>query len=475
MQQEYWFASTIFCASIGFFTTKDDNMQPSSDSIYSISLLNARARSLLENQLGLIWVRGEISNFTRPQSGHWYFTLKDNQAQVRCAMFRHANLKVNMPVQHGTTVLAQVRVSLYEPRGDYQLIVEKLQKEGEGDLQAAFEQRKKAFQEEGLFDVSRKKALPSVVHRVGLVTSATGAALQDMLTVLKRRDPLIRVVIYPTLVQGDQAAIAIAQAIARANIRQECDLLIVGRGGGSLEDLWCFNEEIVVRTMAASTLPIVSAVGHETDVTLSDFVADVRAPTPSAAAELISQEGQERHQRWQRGFLQLQQNIERYLSAYAQKQQTLTHRLHQQDPQKQLQWQRIHHQKSEKALFNAMKRYLERKSQQHDRSALALVQSSPLRIIEQAQQKTAQLSQALQQHFRHYQQTQRYQWQRQMDRLNMVSPLACLSRGYSVVRDAEQNIVREANALKENEVITIDFAQGQATAKILHASDTKRH
>lgn len=248
--------------------------------IYTVSRLNSEVRLLLENEMGIVWLVGEISNFSAPVSGHWYLTLKDSQAQVKCAMFKGNNRLVNFKPQNGQQVLVKARLSLYEPRGDYQIILESMQPEGDGRLQQQFEQLKMQLAAEGLFAQTRKKPLPENPRCVGIITSRTGAALHDILHVLKRRDPNLPVVIYPTLVQGEEAAIQIAQAIGRANTRAECDVLIVGRGGGSLEDLWCFNHEIVARTIAASEIPIISAVGHEIDVTIADFVADVRAPTP---------------------------------------------------------------------------------------------------------------------------------------------------------------------------------------------------
>ncbi len=257
--------------------------------IFTVSRLNSEVRLLLENEMGIVWLIGEISNFSAPVSGHWYLTLKDSRAQVKCAMFRGNNRRVNFKPQNGNQVLVKARLSLYEPRGDYQLIIESMQPEGDGRLQQQFEELKMKLAGEGLFAQTAKKPLPEHPKRVGIITSKTGAALFDILDVLKRRDPSLPVVIYPTMVQGEEASIQIAQAIGCANSRNECDVLIVGRGGGSLEDLWCFNNEIVARTIAASQIPIISAVGHEVDVTIADFVADMRAPTPSAAAELVSE------------------------------------------------------------------------------------------------------------------------------------------------------------------------------------------
>lgn len=259
-----------------------------SEPIYSVSQLNQEIRDFLENQVLPLWITGEISNFACPSSGHWYFTLKDDQSAIRCALFKPKARGIQITPQNGDQVLLHGRVSLYTPRGDYQFIADYLEPAGDGLLQKKFNLLKEKLLQEGLFDSSHKKSLPEWPKTIGVVTSPTGAAIHDILHVLNRRFPLINVIVYPTAVQGGAAAGEIVDAIQRANQHQYCDVLIVGRGGGSLEDLWPFNEESVARAIFASDIPIVSAVGHEVDVTIADFVADARAPTPSAAAELLS-------------------------------------------------------------------------------------------------------------------------------------------------------------------------------------------
>ncbi|MFA6037855.1 MAG: exodeoxyribonuclease VII large subunit, partial [Legionellales bacterium] len=259
--------------------------------IHTVSSLNQSARLLLEEGLGTVWVEGEISNFVRASSGHIYFSLKDANAQVKCAYFKGRKNQQNNWAQ-GMQVLACARVSLYEPRGDYQLIVEYVEEAGLGALQKAFEVLKAKLQAEGLFASEHKKSLPAYPKCLGVITSPTGAAVKDILHVLERRYPILPVIIYPTLVQGTSAAAQITKAIKLANQQQRCDVLIVARGGGSLEDLWPFNEEIVAKAIFESKIPIISGVGHEIDFTIADFVADVRAPTPSAAAELASPDGE---------------------------------------------------------------------------------------------------------------------------------------------------------------------------------------
>jgi exodeoxyribonuclease VII large subunit len=252
--------------------------------VYTVSRLNKEVRLLLESGMPLLWLEAELSNFAAPASGHWYFSLKDSQAQVRCAMWRQRNSQVRFRPKDGMAVLVRARVGLYEPRGEYQLIVEHLEEAGEGALKREFEKLKAKLAAEGLFAVERKRPLPAVPRRIGVVSSRTGAAIHDILRVLRARFPVAAVLLYPTAVQGAAAVPEIVRAIETASRRNECDVLIIARGGGSLEDLWCFNDERVARAIAACRVPTVSGVGHEVDVTIADFVADVRAPTPSAAA-----------------------------------------------------------------------------------------------------------------------------------------------------------------------------------------------
>jgi len=259
--------------------------------IYSVSKLNREVRMLLESGIGQIWVRGEVSNLARPSSGHWYFSLKDPDAQLRCAMFRARNSLARFTPREGQLVIAYGRVSLYEPRGDYQLLVEYLEDAGLGALQRAFEELKARLAAEGLFAAERKRALPVVPRRIGVITSPTGAAIRDILHILARRFPAAAVLIYPVPVQGAAAAPAIVAALDLASARAECDVLILARGGGSLEDLWAFNDERVARAIHRCGIPLVTGIGHEIDFTIADFVADLRAPTPSGAAELVVPDG----------------------------------------------------------------------------------------------------------------------------------------------------------------------------------------
>jgi exodeoxyribonuclease VII large subunit len=255
--------------------------------ILTVSQLTAQIKDLLEGTFPEVWVEGEISNLSIPQSGHAYFTLKDERSQIRAVLFRSSQRYIQFTLQHGMRVICRGRTGVYEPRGEYQLILEYIEPKGVGALQLAFEQLKARLEKEGLFGLERKKPLPVLPRRIGIVTSPSGAAIQDILRVITRRHPRMRIVIYPVPVQGTEAAPAIVEAVGYFNREQNVDVMIVGRGGGSLEDLWAFNEEIVARAIYASTIPIISAVGHETDYTIADFAADLRAPTPSAAAEMV--------------------------------------------------------------------------------------------------------------------------------------------------------------------------------------------
>jgi exodeoxyribonuclease VII large subunit len=259
--------------------------------VYTVGRLNREVRLLLEQGIGAVWIEAELSNFSRPSSGHWYFTLKDRDAQVRCAMFRQRNLSVRFTPKEGQLLLARARVGLYEPRGDYQLLVEHLEEAGVGALRREFERLRDRLAAEGLFDASHKRPLPTVPRRIGVVTSPTGAALRDILNILRRRFVAAAVLIYPTAVQGAQAAPEILAAVERASQRAEVDVLIVARGGGSLEDLWAFNDERVARAIHDCSMPVVTGIGHEVDFTIADFVADLRAPTPTGAAELVVPDG----------------------------------------------------------------------------------------------------------------------------------------------------------------------------------------
>lgn len=390
-----------------------------SQKILSVSELNRLAREVLEQSFPLFWVSGEVSNFTRAASGHWYFSLKDSTAQVKCVMFKGRNSYTDFMPREGDKIEARCTVTLYEARGDFQLTVEFVQKAGLGALFEAFEALKIKLEHEGLFDAAYKQAIPKHPETIGIVTSPDAAALRDVLTTLKRRNPVINVIIYPTPVQGKTAAASIAKAIHAANKRAEVDTLIICRGGGSMEDLWQFNEEIVARAIDECTIPTISGVGHETDFTICDFVADMRAATPTAAAELACADA---------GTLKTQV---------------------------QQLWNR---------LQRLMVTHLQAHSQTLDYLARRLI--SPMQQVEI---KTTQINQlkhrmdiGLQRHLQTYHQ----QVSRLKNSLEQLNPQNVLARGYSLVYDANGELVSNSQQLKLNEPVKITLHQGGAHATI---------
>ncbi|WNY86151.1 exodeoxyribonuclease VII large subunit [Leclercia adecarboxylata] len=437
-----------------------------SPSIYTVSRLNQTVRLLLEQEIGQVWISGEISNFTQPASGHWYFTLKDNTAQVRCAMFRNSNRRVTFRPQHGQQVLVRASITLYEPRGDYQIIVESMQPAGEGLLQQKYEQLKATLSAEGLFDQQYKQPLPSPAHCVGVITSKTGAALHDILHVLKRRDPSLPVVIYPTAVQGDDAPGQIVRAIALANARQECDVLIVGRGGGSLEDLWSFNDERVARAIFASRIPVVSAVGHETDVTIADFVADLRAPTPSAAAEMVSRNQLELLRQLQNGQQRLEMAMDYFLANRTRRFTQLHHRLQQQHPQLRLARQQTVLERLRQRMNVAVDSQLKRAVQRQQRATQRLNQHTPQPRIYRAQTRIQQLEYRLAENLRARLSSTRERFGNAVTHLEAVSPLSTLARGYSVTTATDGKVLKQTKQVKAGDVLTTRLSDGWVESEV---------
>ncbi|MCG7792136.1 exodeoxyribonuclease VII large subunit [Vibrio parahaemolyticus] len=436
-------------------------LSKTNQNIFTVSRLNAEVRLLLENEMGIVWLVGEISNFSAPVSGHWYLTLKDSRAQVKCAMFRGNNRRVTFKPANGNQVLVKARLSLYEPRGDYQLIIESMQPEGDGRLQQEFEELKMKLAAEGLFAQTNKLPLPEHPKRVGVITSKTGAALYDILDVLKRRDPSLPVVIYPTMVQGDDAAIQIAQAIGRANSRNECDVLIVGRGGGSLEDLWCFNNEILARTIAASQIPIISAVGHEVDITIADFVADVRAPTPSAAAELVSRDNSHKDQSLVAKQHKLASAMRYYLAQQKQQSVQLLHRLERQHPSYQLQRQSQQLDELDMRLRRAMQRFIDTRQQAVERKHHRLQLNSPVKHLAQQKSRLERVEHKLMDAMDRKLLTMRHQLAIAAEKLDTVSPLATLKRGYSITQTEQGKVVRSADDVKTGDLLVTRLANGE--------------
>jgi exodeoxyribonuclease VII, large subunit len=441
------------------------------DNIYSVSQLNQSVRLMLENQLGAVWLTGEISNFSQPVSGHWYLSLKDENAQVRCAMFRMKNLRVSFRPTNGMQVLVRANVSLYEPRGDYQLIIESMHLAGEGLLMQQFEALKLKLAAEGLFAQHLKKNLPHFSKAVGIITSKTGAALQDILHILQRRDPSLKIIIYPTAVQGKDAATEIAHMIELANQRQEVDVLIVGRGGGSLEDLWCFNEEMVARAIFHSHLPVISAVGHETDVTIADFVADVRAPTPSAAAELVSRNQTELLQQLQYRRQRLEIALDRL---FAEKQQKLKHlslRLHNQHPQAQLRIQQQLITQLSHRLQQTLRHHWQKTAENLTALSIRLYKNPlPLRL-QQYEQQLAQLKVRLNSHMNLTLSLQQKQLAHLCGKLDSLSPLKVLARGYSITQNQQNFTIRSMKDVNVGEQIKTRLPDGDIISQVIRLEE----
>ncbi|WP_350305317.1 exodeoxyribonuclease VII large subunit [Photorhabdus viridis] len=440
---------------------------PSNTGIFSISRLNQTVRQLLEMEMGRIWVSAEISNFSQPSSGHWYFTLKDERAQVRAAMFRSSNQRATFKPQNGQQVLVRAAITLYEPRGDYQLIVESMQPAGDGLLQQQFELLKQKLNDEGLFDQSHKKPLPSPAQQLGVITSASGAALHDMLNILQRRDPSLPIVIYPTAVQGTEAPLQIIQAIELANARQECDVLIVGRGGGSLEDLWSFNDERVARAIFHSDIPIVSAVGHETDVTIADFVADLRAPTPSAAAELVSRNQLELLRQIQSQQQRLEMAMDYF---FAQKQQIfslLSHRLQQQHPHLRLARQQNLLVSLRQRLTDSLQRHLRQSDLAYEKLQQRLWYSKPSQQIRQYSQQIQQQDFRLKQAIERQISRSREKFAVSCSRMEAVSPLATLARGYSISEVPDGKLLKQTKQVHVGDTLKTRLQDGWIESEVI--------
>ena len=433
----------------------------------SVSELNRQAKTLLEDGLGKVWVEGEISNLARPASGHVYFSLKDDSAQLRCAWFRGRQRGPTINLKNGDQVLAFGQVSIYEARGDYQLIVEQLEAAGEGELRRQFEALKKKLHGEGLFDEARKQALPVLPQTIGVVTSPTGAAIRDVLTVLRRRFPAIPVIIYPTAVQGEYAAPQIVAAIDNAVRRDECDVLIVTRGGGSLEDLWPFNEEPVARAIAACPIPVVSAVGHEVDVTISDFVADDRAPTPSGAAERVVPDQAE----WLRHLDATANRLgtlgRRMLEDRFQSLDWLGKRLVQASPAATVSRQRQWLGNLRQVLIGAIRHDLTSRAMDVQAARGRLLQRSPALGVQRSLSQIAQLRQRLTSAGRKPVERARQRLSLATRGLDSVSPLATLDRGYAIVTDAKTgNILTDATAVPPGTDIHARLATGALAATV---------
>ncbi|MFQ5661068.1 MAG: exodeoxyribonuclease VII large subunit [Gammaproteobacteria bacterium] len=428
--------------------------------IYTITRLNREVRAVLEGSFPTLWVQGEISNLARPGSGHWYFSLKDQASQVRCAMFKNRNRYLKFRLDNGMQVIARATVSLYEGRGEFQLIIEQLEQAGAGALQQAFEELKQRLNKEGLFDEEHKKAIPAFPKCIGVVTSPTGAAIRDILTVLKRRYSCAGVIIYPVPVQGEAAAELIARTLAEADKRHETDVLILARGGGSLEDLWAFNQEVVARAVYQCDTPIVSGVGHEIDFTIADFVADQRAATPSAAAERVSPDQGELLERLGLFGNKLQIHIKHTLQHSTRTLSQLDKRL----PRPMRQLQNLSQRIDDIALTmqRTMRAVVAEKRSCLLKIASEMNQYNPLQTLGLHREKCQYLANQLRLGMAHSLQTAKGNLEALDHALHTVSPLATLDRGYAIVtRIDNEAIVRDTGSLKPGETLMTRFARGR--------------
>jgi len=440
--------------------------------VYTVSRLNREARGLIEGSLGSIWLEGEISNFARPGSGHWYFSLKDDAAQVRCAMFRQRNTGLGMIPKDGMLVLVRARASLYEARGEFQLIVDHLEESGEGELRRRFERLKRQLAAEGLFDSHRKRPLPRLPRRIGVVTSATGAAFRDILQVLRRRFAAVPVILYPVPVQGAGSAAQIAAAIVLASARAEVDVLVVGRGGGSLEDLWSFNEEVVARAIVDCAIPVVSAVGHEVDVTIADLAADVRAPTPSAAAELVVPDSAE----WLRALASAEQRLasvwRRRMIAWREGLHWAVKRLLQLHPIRSMERQQQRLDELELRLGQAIRVRLSVAGHRLAARRAELLSLSPQAQLSGIAQRLAVLKARLSPALAAHVELARSRFLGTVRALHAVSPLATLERGYSIaLRVPDGTILTASGQAPAGTDVELRLSKGRLRARVTASSD----
>jgi exodeoxyribonuclease VII large subunit len=434
--------------------------------IYSVSRLNREVRVLLERGFGSLWLEGEISNFARPSSGHWYFSLKDAAAQVRCCMFRQRNMLAAFSAKDGQKVLVRARIGLYEPRGEYQLVIDHMEDAGVGALKRQFEQLSAKLNAEGLFAAERKRAVPLLPKRIGVITSPSGAAIRDILHVLARRFAAVPVLIYPVSVQGAAAAGEITAALRLAGARADCDVLILARGGGSLEDLWAFNDEALARAIVASPIPIISGVGHEVDFTIADFAADVRAPTPSAAAELAVPNGEEWLMSLRRLQVRLVRAVSRQVEAQRERLRWLIGRAALVSPVARLSQQSQRLDDLEIRLTRNWRHMLTQRRSALADSRTRLWQASPLARVQTAISRHAALSARLRIAGIEQLRRARERLQPLVRTLNAVSPLATLERGYAIVSREDGSILRNAADAAPGSIIEARLRIGKVRAKV---------
>jgi exodeoxyribonuclease VII large subunit len=434
--------------------------------VYTVTRLNREVRALLERGLGVVWLEGELSNFSQPPSGHWYFTLKDRDTQLRCAMYRLKNQLAGFTPRAGSQVLVRGRISLYEAKGEYQLIVEQLEEAGVGALRREFERLKAKLAAEGLFALERKRALPRFPRRVGVITSPSGAALHDILQILARRYPPTAVLVYPTPVQGAAAVPGLTAALGVASARAECDVLILARGGGSLEDLWAFNDERVARAIHACALPVVSGVGHEIDFTIADFVADARAPTPSAAAELVVPDRRACLEALARSAQRLLGGVRRELRVSETRLTGVMRRLQLAHPGVRLQQQMQRLDDLVLRLSGASRAGLHREGARLAQLRLRLLQRSPQQLLSARGVRTAQLHARLDRAATEQLVRVRHRLALAQRALDAVSPLATLSRGFAIVTTARGTLVTDAAAVAVGDEIEARLARGTVAARV---------
>jgi exodeoxyribonuclease VII large subunit len=490
------------------------SVQPGADTgrnVFTVSRLNREVRVLLERGLGVVWVEGELSNFSAPSSGHWYFSLKDRDAQLRCAMFRLKNAALGFTPKAGQQVLARGRISLYEPRGDYQLIVEHLEEAGVGALKREFERLKVKLAAEGLFALERKRSLPRFPRRIGVVTSPSGAAIRDVLHILARRFPPASVLVYPTPVQGAASVPAIVEALQTASARAECDVLIVARGGGSIEDLWSFNDERVARAICASSIPVVSGIGHEIDFTIADFVADARAPTPSGAAELVAPDRNACLEALARTSERMSACVRRELRSVKARLDGALLRLKLVHPGVRLSQQAQKLDELEQRLAGAVNREVrtigtrlgsavQRLNQAHpglrlvqqvrrlddlesrlsssvrammqsDRNRVSdlfarLVQHSPDHLVREYRLRHESFDSRLRHAWKEYYSRRENRLGLAINTLNTASPLATFARGFAMVTRADGMLVRDAGSVNVGDEIEARLANGKLKARV---------
>ena len=447
-----------------------DNTQ--SRPVLTVSQLNKQARLTIEERFQMVWVTGELSNFARPRSGHWYFTLKDTGAQVRCAMFANSNRRVQMQPTDGQQVLIRGRVSLYEGRGDFQIIADQMEPAGEGVLRQAFDALKLKLADEGLFDRERKRPIPDIPKHIAVITSPTGAALQDVLAVWQRRFPTLQVTVIPTAVQGPEAEAQVLWALKAAS-KLPVDAILLTRGGGSLEDLWTFNLESVARAVAASKIPIVSAIGHEIDIAITDFVADLRAPTPSVAAELMVPDGEEMLQNIDGEFRHLTVLMEGQLREHQLQLDKLNLRLVNPESYLQQAWMRLDD--SANRIQRSAERTLAGTSNQYDNLYKRLLSQSPSFALSRAREKLQRVETSLEDGVNRQLQSQASAIAMLARMLDGMSPLHTLGRGYAFLRDDSGSLVTHTERALVGTTMTAQLQDGTISATVKEVTKQEKN